>query len=117
MLSYKKILQCQILFFSFYLLQKKYFNRFLGLVQIIGQYSERRDVVRASCRLLVNISHYTGVTNALEKLGILEKLLDCVSIHKETKDVIESTALLLKGVYVCCLTYIFISISEEIILF
>ena len=65
----------------------------------------------------MNISHYTGVTNALEKLGILEKLLDCVSIHKETKDVIESTALLLKGVYVRCLTYIFISISEEIILF
>ena len=72
---------------------------FIGLVQIIGQYSERRDVVRASCRLLVNISHYTGVTNALEKLGILEKLLDCVSIHKETKDVIESTALLMKGTW------------------
>ena len=65
---------------------------------MIGQYCERRDVVRASCRLLVNISHYSGVTNALEKLGILEKLLDCVSIHKETRDVVESTALLLKGI-------------------
>ena len=37
------------------------------------------------------------MTSALEKLGILEKLLDCVSIHKETRDVVESTALMLKG--------------------
>ena len=69
----------------------------VGLVQVIGQYCERRDVVRASCRLLVNINHYSGVTNALDKLGILEKLLDCVNIHREARDVVESTALLLKG--------------------
>jgi hypothetical protein len=73
---------------------------FIGLVQVIGQYSERRDVVRASCRLLVNISHFPGVVIALEKMGILEKLLDCVYMHKEARDVVESTALLMRGTYV-----------------
>jgi hypothetical protein len=70
-----------------------------GLAEIIGKYCERRDVVRASCRLLVNISHFSGVTSALEKLGILEKLLECVQIHKDTRDVLESTALMLKGIH------------------
>lgn len=56
--------------------------------------------MRASCRLLVNISHFPGVVIALEKMGILERLLDCVYVHKEARDVVESTALLLRGTFV-----------------
>ena len=45
----------------------------------------------------MNVSHYSGVTNSLGKLGVLEKLLEAVNIHKEAKDVLEAAALLLKG--------------------
>ena len=45
-----------------------------GLANIMGQYCERRDVVRASCRLLVNLSVYPGVVDALNKMGIIEKV-------------------------------------------
>lgn len=48
----------------------------------------------------MNISHFPGVVIALEKMGILEKLLDCVYLHKEARDVVESTALLMRGTYV-----------------
>jgi hypothetical protein len=89
-----------ISFFSIFTFIPYCFFFFIGLVQVIGQYSERRDVVRASCRLLVNISHFPGVVIALEKMGILEKLLDCVYMHKEARDVVESTALLMRGTYV-----------------
>ena len=43
------------------------------------------------------ISHYSGVTNALGQLGVLEKLLEAVNIHREAKDVVEATALLFRG--------------------
>jgi hypothetical protein len=45
-----------------------------GLAQVMAQYSERRDVVRASCRLLVNLSVYPGVVDALNRMGIVEKV-------------------------------------------
>ena len=68
---------------------------------MISKYVDRRDVVRASCRTLMNICHYPGVTHALGKLGVLEKLLEALNIHREAKDVLEATALLFKGTYVC----------------
>ena len=50
-----------------------------GLATIMGQYCERRDVVRASCRLLVNLSVYPGVVDALNKMGIIEKVRHTLS--------------------------------------
>lgn len=69
-----------------------------GLVNVLGVYCERRDVVRAACRLLNNIGGFPGVINALEKLNILDRILECASIHKETKDVVESTTAILKAI-------------------
>ena len=45
----------------------------------------------------MNVCHHPGVTNALGKLGVLEKLLEGLNVHKEAKDVLEATAILLKG--------------------
>lgn len=69
-----------------------------GLVTMIGQYSERKDVVRTACRLLNNLGGYQGVVPALDKLNILDKVLECVSIHTETRDVVDSAAMLLKNI-------------------
>lgn len=70
-----------------------------GVVTILGQYSNRRDVVRAACRLITNLSGYPHVVQALDKLYIMDRILDCVSIHRETKDVVESTAALIKSIH------------------
>lgn len=67
----------------------------------MGKYVDRKDVVRASCRILMNVSHYSGVTNVLGKMRALEKLLECVHTHREAKDVLEATALLFKGTWEC----------------
>jgi hypothetical protein len=40
-----------------------------------------------------------GVVPAIEKLNVLDKLLECASIHTETKDVIDSTATMLKLIH------------------
>ena len=71
----------------------------------MGKYVDRKDVVRASCRILMNVCHQPGVTNALGKLGVLEKLLVALNVHKEAKDVLEATAILFKG------TCVYISMS------
>ena len=70
-----------------------------GLVTILGQYKERRDVVRAACRLLNNLGGFPGVVTTLEKLDVLDKVLDCVSIHTDTRDVVDSCAALLKAIH------------------
>jgi hypothetical protein len=70
-----------------------------GLVTIMKQYAERRDVVRAGCRLIHNLGGFSGVVDALDKFNILEVIFDCVSIHHESKDVIETAATLLKTIY------------------
>ena len=70
-----------------------------GLVTILGQYKERRDVVRAACRLLNNLGGLPGVVATLEKLDVLDKMLECVGIHTDTRDVVDSCAALLKAIH------------------
>jgi len=70
-----------------------------GLLTMLETYVERRDVVRASCRLLNNIGGFAGVIAALDRIYVLDKMLDCVSIHSDTKDVIESTCTILKSIH------------------
>ena len=69
-----------------------------GLVAVMAQYCDRRDVIRAACRLLNNLGVFPGVVNALDRLNILEIILECVSIHTETRDVIDSTAIMMKSI-------------------
>jgi len=70
-----------------------------GLLNVISQYTERRDVIRAACRLLNNVSSFNGVVAALDKANILDKLLDCAAVHHETRDVIDSTASMIKNIH------------------
>jgi cytosolic carboxypeptidase protein 2/3 len=70
-----------------------------GLVNILGQYCDRRDVVRAACRLLNNLGGFPGVIVALEKLNVLDRVLTCVNNHGETRDVVDSTAAILKAIH------------------
>lgn len=67
-----------------------------GVVRTLEQYSTRRDVVRATCRLLTNLVGYPHVAVALDKLYLLDVQFVCVSVHRETKDVVEATCTLLK---------------------
>ena len=67
-----------------------------GVALIMGQYCGRRDVVRAACRLVNNLTGYNNVVGALEKINILDRMLECVHLHKETKDIVESTTSVLK---------------------
>ena len=71
----------------------------LGLVKLMGQYTERKDVARASCRLLNNLIGYAGVIMALDNVGLMDKVFDCVNIHRNTKDILESAASLLKAIH------------------
>ena len=48
------------------------------IVHMLSLYFDRKDVVRAACRLLNNVCEYAGVVVALEKLHILDRLLECV---------------------------------------
>eukprot|EP01033_Poteriospumella_lacustris_P001269 gene1270-924_t len=70
----------------------------VGVVTILGQYAQRRDVVRAACRLVTNLSHYSNVIQALDNHNVLEKVLDCISVHRDTKDVLEAASVILKNV-------------------
>eukprot|EP01032_Pedospumella_encystans_P032559 gene32559-36763_t len=70
-----------------------------GVVLILGQYAARRDVVRAACRLINNLSGYTNVVTALDRLGILDKIFECASIHRDTKDVLDSATSLIKTIH------------------
>jgi hypothetical protein len=82
----------------------------------MGKYVDRKDVVRASCRILMNVSHYSGVTNALGKMRALEKLLECVHAHREAKDVLEATALLFKCTCECMYMYVRASYTINILI-
>lgn len=70
-----------------------------GVVLILGQYASRRDVVRAACRLINNLSGYPNVVISLDRLHLLDKMLECVHIHKDTKDVVDSTCSVIKAIY------------------
>ena len=71
----------------------------VGLLLMLNQYTDRKDVVRASCRLLNNLVGYSGVIAALNKLAVMEVIFTCVSKHhNETKDVAESASALLKTI-------------------
>jgi hypothetical protein len=70
-----------------------------GVVMILGQYSARRDVVRAACRLINNLSGFANVVPALDRLGILDKIFECASIHRDTKDVLDSASSLVKSIH------------------
>jgi len=70
-----------------------------GVALIMGQYCSRRDVVRAACRLVNNLTGYTNVVGALEKINILDRMLECVFLHKDTKDILESTTSVIKIMY------------------
>ena len=70
-----------------------------GLVSALDTYAARRDVVRAGCRLLSHVIGFAGVVMALDSLSIMDRIFHCVSIHSETKDVLESTASLLKAIH------------------
>lgn len=70
-----------------------------GLVLILGQYQDRRDVVRAACRLLNNLGGFPGVVAALEKLNALDRVIECAATHGETRDVVDSATALLKAIH------------------
>lgn len=69
-----------------------------GISMILTQYSSRRDVVRAACRLISNLSHFERVVLSLDHLSILGKVLACLAQHRDAKDVLETTILLLKQI-------------------
>lgn len=68
-----------------------------GIAYILGQYSSRRDVVRAACRLVLNIIGFPGVVDALCGLDVLDRILECISIHRDTKDIIEAAVSMIKN--------------------
>ena len=70
-----------------------------GLVRLMGQYCERKDVARASCRLLTNLMGYPGVIMALDKISLMDKVFECVNNHRTTRDIMESASALLKTIH------------------
>ena len=70
-----------------------------GLVRLMGQYCERKDVARASCRLLTNLMGYPGVIMALDKISLMDKVFECVNSHRTTRDIMESASALLKTIH------------------
>lgn len=69
-----------------------------GVIRTLEQYCTRRDVVRASCRLLTNLAAYPHVALALDRLCIVAKICNCISIHRETKDVVEAATVLMRTI-------------------
>ncbi len=69
------------------------------IVRLLVEYRDRKDVVRASCRLLSNVCEYSGVMVALDKMLVLDKMLECVGKFNETKDIVESTVAVMKSLY------------------
>ena len=70
-----------------------------GVKSVLNQFAGRKDVVRAVSRLVANIASYKHVADCLNKMNVLDKLLHCMNVHKETKDVQDSVILLLKLIY------------------
>jgi hypothetical protein len=67
-----------------------------GITIVLSQYSSRRDVVRAACRLISNLSSFENIPLALDSLFIFDKLFECVFIHSDAKDVLEASITMLK---------------------
>jgi hypothetical protein len=68
-----------------------------GLVAVLMQYTVRRDVARAACRLMNNLCEYAGVAVTLDSLHILDGVLECVGHHSDSRDVTESVTSILKA--------------------
>ena len=67
-----------------------------GVLSVLQQYAARRDVVRAACRLLSNLSSFENIPLALDSLGVLDRIYECVHHHPDAKDVLESSVTFLK---------------------
>jgi hypothetical protein len=67
-----------------------------GVVSVLQQYSSRRDVVRAACRLLSNLSTFENIPIALDALSVLDRIFECIYLHQDAKDVLESSATFMK---------------------
>ena len=67
-----------------------------GLVQILGTYCLRRDVVRSSVRTLNHIMGIAGVAPALNGLLLLDSLFRCAARHQDVRDIHDCVAHLLK---------------------
>eukprot|EP01041_Mallomonas_annulata_P003176 gene3176-6267_t len=70
-----------------------------GLVDALAQYRDRRDVARAGCRLLTNLLHFPGVALALDKLHVMDRAFESVSVHSDTRDVLESASAVMKAIH------------------
>ncbi len=69
-----------------------------GIIAILKQYLGRRDVIRATCRLIMNLSCYEQVIMTFDSLHVLDFLFECANTHKDAKDVVEACSLLTKGI-------------------
>lgn len=69
-----------------------------GIIAILKQYLGRRDVIRATCRLIMNLSCYDQVIMTFDSLHVLDYLFECANTHKDAKDVLEACSLLTKGI-------------------
>lgn len=76
-----------------------------GLVQVLGHYMNRRDVARATSRLLLSLTtqftmqkkqHTLCIALILDVFFTWEKLLSCVTLHKDARDVLEATVTIAK---------------------
>ena len=67
-----------------------------GLVQVLGTYANRRDVVRSAVRTLNHVMPVTGVAAALNGLLLLDSLLRCAARFQDLRDIHECVASLLR---------------------
>mmetsp|Transcript_30046 Transcript_30046/g.32736 ORF Transcript_30046/g.32736 Transcript_30046/m.32736 type:complete len:2016 (+) Transcript_30046:56-6103(+) len=77
-----------------------------GVITVLGQYATRRDVVRAACRLLTNLSGFENIPIALDHLSVLDRLFECVHHHQDAKDVMEASVTYLKLISKQCINKI-----------
>ena len=68
-----------------------------GLVAVLAQFTARRDVARAACRLLNNLFEYAGVAVTLDRLNVLDGVMECVGHHGDSRDVTESAVSILRA--------------------
>ena len=69
------------------------------IFKLLTDYIDRRDVVRAACRLLHNVCEYAGIIVALDKFQLLDKMLHCVGKYPDTKDILDSCTSIIKAYY------------------
>lgn len=70
----------------------------VGLIRLLSQYTERKDVARASCRFFNNIIGYNGIIPVLDKLNVMEKVTECVYYHRTNKDILETSSSILRTI-------------------